>query len=187
VSTDPLHVEPSIGSSVAKDLVGETTPYGWASWVRIFKGPTAAPVPVDDSNPLPVAGTMAISGTPAVTVSGTVPVSAASALPVSLSAPVELAAASQVELSGEVLQTLTDLAVVLRALAANLGLPDTSGRIRVNAETGAVTISSGTVTTVTTLTTASNLAAVGGYNAQDQIPAAMNAQYINLRSQIVVA
>jgi len=178
MSTDPLHVEPSVGSSVARDLVGETTPYGWASWVRIFKGPTAAPVPVDDSNPLPVTG--------AVTVSGTVPISAASALPVNLSAPVELAAASEIELSGEALERLTDILIVLRTLLSNAGTPDVAGRLRVNVETGSVAVSSGTITTVTTLTTLANLAAIGGINTQGVVPSIENALAVQHRNRIVV-
>ncbi len=48
--------------------------------------------------------------------------------------------------------------------------PDALSRLRVNVEAGTVTISSGTVTTVTTVSTLTNQAQMGGYAANQQIP-----------------
>jgi hypothetical protein len=76
-------------------------------------------------------------------------------------------------------------------------MPDTSGRLRVLAEnptaanlTATVSIAAtqtlATVTTVGTVTTLTNQSQLGGFAAQDQIPALMHSAADSLRRNIAV-
>lgn len=188
---DNLTVQPDHGSTTEEILSFDELGGGvLVQRVKIQHGADGTATDTSGANPLPVTGTVAIAGTVPVTgtmaISGTVPISAASAVPVSLSAPVELAAASEVELSGEALERLADILLVLRTLLSNAGTPDVAGRLRVNVETGSVAVSSGTITTVTTLTTLANLAAIGGFNTQGVVPSIENALAVQHRNRIVV-
>lgn len=62
--------------------------------------------------------------------------------------------------------------------------PDTAGRMRVSLDSATATIPA--VTTVTTLTTLTNQSQVGGYGANDQIPALMHLSADSLRRNITI-
>lgn len=175
---DNLTVQPDHGSTTEEILsFDELAGAVLVQRVKIQHGTDGTATDASASNPLPVTGTMAISGTPAVTISGTPTVAVASMPTVSLApgAEVDLAAGAEVTITtGELLESLQQIVRLLGILSANAGTPDLAARLRVNVETGAVTISSGTVTTVTTVTTLANIAAIGGYNAQHMIPSLMN-------------
>ena len=94
---------------------------------------------------------------------------------------------------GELLEAIEALRTVMQSLTRTIGqmLPDSSGRMRVNVETGGnITIQTlptlTNVTTVATLTTLSNQTSVGGFIAADYIPAIMNITAKQLRSNISV-
>ena len=96
--------------------------------------------------------------------------------------------------------TLQALRLAVAALTRTVGLltPDMSGRMRVTLESAPAVVPAsqsgtwnlGTVTTVTTCSTLSNLtnqSQVGGYGANDQIPALMHLSADSLRRNITVS
>jgi hypothetical protein len=93
--------------------------------------------------------------------------------------------------------TLQALRLAVAALTRTIGLmtPDAAGRMRVSLDAAPATVAatqSGTwnVTTLTTLTTCSTLtnqSQVGGYGANDQIPALMHLSADSLRRNITVS
>ena len=93
--------------------------------------------------------------------------------------------------------TLQALRLAVAALTRTIGLitPDAAGRMRVSLDAAPVTVAatqSGTwnVTTLTTLTTCSTRTTqsqVGGYGANDQIPALMHLSADSLRRNITVS
>ena len=96
--------------------------------------------------------------------------------------------------------TLQALRLAVAALTRTVGLltPDTSGRMRVSLDNAPAVISAAqsgtwnlaTVTTLSTLTTCSTLtnqSQVGGYGANDQIPALMHLSADSLRRNITVS
>lgn len=93
--------------------------------------------------------------------------------------------------------TLQSLRLAVAALTRTIGLitPDAAGRMRVSLDAAPATVAStqsGTwnVTTLTTLTTCSTLTnqiQVGGYGANDQIPALMHLSADSLRRNITVS
>ena len=93
--------------------------------------------------------------------------------------------------------TLQSLRLAVAALTRTIGLitPDAAGRMRVSLDAAPATVAatqSGTwnVTTLTTLTTCSSLtnqSQVGGYGANDQIPALMHLSADSLRRNITVS
>ena len=95
--------------------------------------------------------------------------------------------------TGELVEAVEALRTVMQSLTRTIGqmLPDSSGRMRVNVETGGnITITTlptlTNVTTVATLTTLSNQTSVGGYIAADYIGSLMNITAKQLRSNISV-
>lgn len=98
---------------------------------------------------------------------------------------------------GEMLETLTQIGMLLTSLTRSIGAayPDASNRLRVvvDAITANLTLSTittvGTVTTVSTVTTLSTLTnqtQIGGVNASPQIPALMQIAADQLRGGITV-
>ena len=96
--------------------------------------------------------------------------------------------------------TLQALRLAVAALTRTIGLmtPDAAGRMRVSLDAASATVAAtqsgtwnvGTVTTVSTLTTCSTLtnqSQVGGYGANDQIPALMHLSADSLRRNITVS
>ena len=96
--------------------------------------------------------------------------------------------------------TLQALRLAVAALTRTIGLitPDVAGRMRVSLESSPAVVPAsqsgtwnlGTVTTVTTCSTLSNLtnqSQVGGYGANDQIPALMHLSADGLRRNITVS
>jgi inactivated superfamily I helicase len=90
--------------------------------------------------------------------------------------------------------TLQALRLAVAALTRTIGLmtPDTAGRMRVSLESapGVVAASqSGTwnLSTITTCSTLTNQSQVGGYGANDQIPALMHLSADSLRRNITVS
>lgn len=99
-----------------------------------------------------------------------------------------------VDVNGEMIEAIEALRMAIQSLTRSIGLsmPDTAGRLRVLAEnptaanlnaTVTGTVNVGTTTTVSTLT---NQTQIGGLNANDQIPALMNANAGSLRRNISV-
>jgi secreted trypsin-like serine protease len=93
---------------------------------------------------------------------------------------------------GELVEALEAQRMALQALTRTMGLamPDTAGRLRVLAENATAAnlnatavISSGTVTTVSTVT---NQSQAGTFAMQDHIPALMHLQADSLRRNIAV-
>jgi hypothetical protein len=126
--------------------------------------------------------TVTTDNTAPVTVNGsvdiaTLPVIATEANPLPVSA------------QDEVLEALGAMRIAIDVLASQSSrfMPDTSGRNRVAIESGGVTISSGTVTTVTTTGTLTNQTNIGGIAANPQIPSLMMLTADNLRRNITVS
>ena len=92
-----------------------------------------------------------------------------------------------VDVTGELIEQIAAMRVLIQGLSRTVGLamPDTSGRLLVNVQTGAVTVS-GTLTTVATVTTLANQTNIGGHPATSQIPALMNINANGLRNNILV-
>jgi hypothetical protein len=125
-------------------------------------------VTTDNSAPVTVNGSVDIA---------TLPVIATEANPLPVSA------------QDEVLEALGAMRIAIDVLASQSSrfMPDTSGRNRVAIESGGVTISSGTVTTVTTTGTLTNQTNIGGIAANPQIPSLMMLTADNLRRNITVS
>ena len=128
-------------------------------------------VTTDSNNPVSVSGSVEVSKLPAIATEE-------SPLPITVDA--------------ELLQAVHALRMATEVLAAQSSrfMPDTSGRNRVAIETGGVTISSGTVTTVTTVTTTgplTNQPSIGGRNANPPLPYLMMLGADNLRRNITVS
>jgi len=89
---------------------------------------------------------------------------------------------------GELVEALEAMRMAIQSLNRSIGLvqPDTSARMRVvvDAITGSLTL--GTVSTVSNISTLTNQTQVGGFAANDQIPALMHMQADNLRRNISV-
>jgi hypothetical protein len=82
----------------------------------------------------------------------------------------------------EAIQMLTS--VLMNALGALS--PDAFNRLRVSVEAGVVTVSSGTITTVTTVGSVTNIAQIGGIAANQMIPALQLGSEADLRAQIYI-
>lgn len=82
----------------------------------------------------------------------------------------------------EILEVLQAIRRGINQIAANVGssMPDSVGRLRVNAESVA---NISTITTITTLTGQTNM---GGYSATPYIPTLMNINALGFRNNIVV-
>lgn len=98
---------------------------------------------------------------------------------------------------GEMLEAIEALRMAVHSLSRNVGMayPDTSGRLRVNVETGALVVSQATAASLQatvslaasqTLATLTNQAQLGGFAANDQVPALMHLQADSLRRNITV-
>jgi len=86
------------------------------------------------------------------------------------------------------------LRLAVAALTRTIGLmtPDTAGRMRVTLESAPAVVAasqSGTwnLSTITTCSTLTNQSQVGGYGANDQIPALMHLSADSLRRNITVS
>lgn len=93
-----------------------------------------------------------------------------------------------VSLTSEYLEALSAQRSALEALAMSIGrsMPDVSGRLRVAIDsiTGALTLA--TITTVGTVNTVSNQTNVGGFAANEQVPALMRLAADTLTRNITV-
>lgn len=90
--------------------------------------------------------------------------------------------------------TLQSLRLAVAALTRTIGLitPDAAGRMRVTLESAPAVVpasQSGTwnLSTITTCSTLTNQSQVGGYGANDQIPALMHLSADSLRRNITVS
>jgi inactivated superfamily I helicase len=90
--------------------------------------------------------------------------------------------------------TLQALRLAVAALSRTIGLmtPDAAGRMRVTLESAPAVVpasQSGTwnLSTLTTCSTLTNQSQVGGYGANDQIPALMHLSADSLRRNITVS
>ena len=90
--------------------------------------------------------------------------------------------------------TLQALRLAVAALTRTIGLmtPDAAGRMRVTLESAPAVVAasqSGTwnLSTITTCSTLTNQSQVGGYGANDQIPALMHLSADSLRRNITVS
>lgn len=90
-----------------------------------------------------------------------------------------------VQMTSEVLEALSAQRTALEALAMSIGrsMPDVSGRLRVAIDsiTGALTLA-----TITTVGTVSNQTNIGGFAANDQVPALMRLAADTLTRNITV-
>ena len=99
-----------------------------------------------------------------------------------------------VDVNGEMLDAIEALRMAINSLTRTVGLtsPDLAGRLRVLAENPtaanlAVTASiasAQTLATLTTLSTLTNQTQIGGFAANDQIPAIVNINAASLRRNI---
>lgn len=103
------------------------------------------------------------------------------------------AIAGTVDVSGELVEAIQALRMTVQSLSRSIGLlvPDTAGRMRAVIETGStVSVSAlptlAAVTTVATVSALTNQVNVGGYAANDMIPAVLNIGAGNLRNNILV-
>jgi hypothetical protein len=93
--------------------------------------------------------------------------------------------------------TLQSLRLAVAALTRTIGLitPDAAGRMRVSLDAAPATVAAtqsgtwnvATLTTLTTCSTLTNQSQVGGYGANDQIPALMHLSADSLRRNITVS
>ena len=96
-------------------------------------------------------------------------------------------------LLSELTSTINSLQATLKSFASIMGMAvDINGRQRTNVETGTLT-TVGTVSTVTTVTgvttvsTLTNQGQIGGYNANDMVPANINNSALFLRQSVSVS
>jgi hypothetical protein len=84
--------------------------------------------------------------------------------------------------------TLQSLRLAIAALTRTIGLmtPDAAGRMRVSLDAAPATVAA-TQSGAWTLTTLTNQSQVGGYGANDQIPALMHLSADSLRRNITVS
>jgi hypothetical protein len=96
------------------------------------------------------------------------------------------AEALPVNATGELIEAIEAMRMAIASLTRSIGqsMPDTAGRLRVNVETGAVNVGSGTITTVTTLT---NQAQIGGLAATEHIPSLMRLGADSVRRNITTS
>lgn len=101
-----------------------------------------------------------------------------------------------VEAYGEVVEAIEALRMAVAALSRGMGLltVDTAGRVRMAVDaitanltlTTVGTLSNITAGTITSVGTTTNQAQMGGYSANDQIPALMNMRAEVLRRNVIV-
>jgi hypothetical protein len=96
-----------------------------------------------------------------------------------------------VGLYGEAIEALEALRMAVQSLNRTVGLmqPDTAARMRVALDSITAGLTLATITTVGTVTTVStvtNQAQMGGFSANDQVPALMHLQADSLRRNITV-
>ena len=98
-----------------------------------------------------------------------------------------------VQAYGELVEAIEAMRFAIASLTKTIGfaLPSAQGWpiMEVRQPTGTnlnAVIASGTVTTVTTMSTLTNQSQIGGFSANDQIPAFMHLQADNLRRNILV-
>lgn len=99
-----------------------------------------------------------------------------------------------VQVLGEAIEAIESMRMTLQVLNRTIGMmqPDTAARMRVaiDAISGGLTLATittvSTVTTVTTVSTLTNQSQLGGFAANDQIPALMAMRANDLRSNISV-
>lgn len=111
-------------------------------------------------------------------------------------APVDVSANNPmpVQVLGEAIEAIESMRMTLQILNRTIGSmqPDTAARMRVaiDAITAGLTLATvttvSTVTTVTTVSTLTNQSQLGGFAANDQIPALMAMRANDLRSNISV-
>ena len=89
----------------------------------------------------------------------------------------------------EILEAIEAMRMAMNQVATILSrfVPDSTGRNRVAIESGGVTISSGTVTTVTTVGTVSNQTSIGGVNAAPVVNALTQSAASSLRRNITTS
>jgi hypothetical protein len=120
-------------------------------------------------------------------------------MPANLTAPIAVSSTTgtvTTQETGELLEAIEALRMAVVSLTKTIGmtLPDTTGRMRVNIETGSnVAITSlptlatvTTVGTVTTVATTTNQTQMGGIPAIEQVPALMSMAAKELRNNITV-
>jgi hypothetical protein len=125
--------------------------------------------------------------------------STANPMPANLTAPIAVSSTTgtvTTQETGELVEAIEALRMAVQSLNRTVGqvLPDTTGRMRVNIETGSnVAITSlptlstvTTVGTVTTVATTTNQTQIGGIIAVDQVPALMCIAAQGLRRNITV-
>ena len=113
--------------------------------------------------------------------------------------PVKVSAASPmpVEAYGELVDAIEAMRMAVQSMTRTIGLmqPDTAARMRVALDSITAGLTLATITTVSTVTTCSTVTTVstltnqsqlGGFAAQDQVPALMRAAADNLRRNISV-
>lgn len=93
--------------------------------------------------------------------------------------------------AGELVEALEAMRIGIQALTRTIGqtYPDVAGRLRVAVDSISASLTLAAVTTVTTVSTVSsvtNQAQVGGFAAQDQVPALMHLSADSLRRNIAV-
>ena len=181
---DNIGYTPGSGATIAADDIGGIL----HQRVKIGVGADGAATDISTANPMPITAPNALS------------VSAANAIPISTSQTLGVSAASNLPVSvtgtlatqetGELVEAIEALRMAVQSLNRTVGqvLPDSTGRMRVNVETGAnmAITSLPTLSTVTTVTTLSNQTQIGGIIAVDQVPALMCMAAQGLRRNITV-
>lgn len=89
---------------------------------------------------------------------------------------------------GELIETLEAIRMATQSLSRAAGLltVDTGGRVRMLLDSISASLTLAAITTVSTVSTVTNQSQMGGFAAQDQIPALMHLQADNLRRNISV-
>lgn len=178
---DNIGYTPGTGATIAADEIGGVL----YQRMKIGIGADGTATDISTANPMPITAPNALS------------VSAANAIPISTSQTLGVSATGALTTTetGELVEAVEALRMAVQSLTRTVGqvLPDSTGRMRVNVETGSLNVGTittlptlGTVTTVGTVTTMSNQTSLGGFIAADQIPALMCMAAQGLRRNITV-
>jgi hypothetical protein len=90
---------------------------------------------------------------------------------------------------GELIEAMEAMRMAIQALTRTVGLmqPDTAARMRVAIDAISASLTLATVSTVGTVNTVTNQTQMGGFSANEQIPAFMRLGADNLRRNISVS
>lgn len=184
MSSTPVQIKDA-NNAVQPVAADQVDGHGRAQLVKLLLGGLGDDEgPVSASNPMPVVqqGAVALD---AGTLAALESIQAATG---GLTDDQLRAQALQVAVDQEVVEALEAIRMATQALTRSIGqmMPDAGARMRVAIDAITTGLTLATVTTVTTVSTVTNQAQMGGWSANDQIPALLHMSADGLRANISV-